>query len=87
MRVTRKSGSPRKVYVKDVPRERDEVVLIWIKLRKTGWSPQKIASRTGEQASVIDMATRRVMNADIEESGENPQRVRNAYWRSSPESW
>lgn len=86
MKVKR-DGSPRKVYVKDVPRRQDEIVLAWLKLRLTGWSAEKIAAKTGVRSSAVDMATRRVRDADIAESGDGEERVKKAYWRAAPEGW
>lgn len=78
---------PRKVWVTDVPRREDEIVLARLALRSGGMSAGRIAKLTGVRESVVDMSTRRALEADLRESGEDPRKVREAYWRPAPGRW
>lgn len=78
---TKRDGSPRKSYVKDVPRSNDERVLAMIKLRVLGMTAWEIAKKSGIGQSTIWNTTERVLGADLAESGEDPRKVREAYWR------
>ena len=64
----------------NVPRSRDEEVLDWIARRAAGESANGIAKVAGKASAVVVQATNQVRDADLAESGEDPARVRRAYW-------
>ena len=69
-----------KVRVRHVSRERDEEVLQMLAWRRAGRSVTWIEQRLGIAHGIATTATRKVMLADLEESGEPPGIVRAGYW-------
>lgn len=62
-----------------VPRERDEMVLQWLELRRTGHTVAEIGDMDDENPGTVRAATNRVRDADLTESGESLNLVRRAY--------
>ncbi len=61
-------------------RQSDETVLRLLDLRTAGLSPTILAERTGRSPQFVSTATNRVRDADLAESGEDPDRVAACYW-------
>lgn len=61
----------------------DERLLHWIKLRRGGWPLGRISREVGCLAgrNAVGAATDRVLQRDLEQSGEDPEIVRAAYWK------
>lgn len=59
----------------------DEAVLRCIELRIEGYTSPQIAAAVGVTASNIRTATNRVLDADLDESGEDRAVVLAANWR------
>ncbi len=68
--------------IRFVPRDRDDELLRWIEQRCAGVSLTRIAADSGIFPEAIRVATLKVMEADLEESGEDKNAVRRRYWRS-----
>ncbi|PWE32762.1 hypothetical protein DDZ14_08425 [Maritimibacter sp. 55A14] len=66
--------------VRDTPRDSDELVLSWIAQRSGGIGPSAIARAHGLPSQRVSVATARVLEADLAQSGEDPEQVRRAYW-------
>ena len=66
--------------VKGVLRERDDEVLAWVQLRSAGWSLSRIARAYHTTSGPVQVATDKVMKADLAESGEPRHEVRARYW-------
>lgn len=58
----------------------DERLLEWLARRTAGETCRAIGEDFGISAVDVNKATRRVLDADIAESGEPVARVRKAYW-------
>lgn len=59
----------------------DRQVLNMVRLRAAGFTSVEIAARYGFTSEKVRIATNRVMNADLMESGEPARVVLAAYWR------
>lgn len=64
----------------DPTREDDERLLTWLRMRALGRSVYYIAPRYSVSLSTVDQHTRKVREADLQESGEPAKRVDRAYW-------
>lgn len=64
------------MMIRSVPREHDDEVLHWLRLRSGGMSNSQIGRMYGKHGAHIATANN-VMRADIAESGED---VRRDYW-------
>lgn len=62
-----------------VPRARDDEVLEWLRLRRQGHDCASIAHAYGQKPAHVRTAMSRVREADLAESGEDPQTVKGAY--------
>jgi hypothetical protein len=60
-------------------RASDERILQWLRLRVRGFSPVQIGRHMGVNPGQVIMATKRIRDADIRESGEAEAAVRAAY--------
>lgn len=63
-------------------RDKDELILTFLRLRKRGWTTYQLADRYDYSPSYVDEATRKVREADLKESGESPLDVDAGYWRA-----
>ena len=63
--------------IRSVPREHDDEVLHWLRLRSGGQPLSQIGRMYGKHGAHIATITNNVMRADIAESGED---VRGYYW-------
>lgn len=63
------------------PAMSDEAVLDMVRRRCAGESSGQIAARYGIPSEKARVATTRVRNADLEESGEPARVILAAYWR------
>lgn len=61
-------------------REDDERLLSWVGLRAAGWSAAQVARHVGLTRERVQIATLRVRDADIAESGEPIGEVARFYW-------
>jgi len=61
-------------------RQKDEIVLLWIRLRRLGWGPTRIAKASAVTVQRVSSDTNWVRDADVEESGEPAGAVRGYYW-------
>ena len=61
-------------------RANDERLLAMLAARASGMSSAEVAEVFGVAPAGVRVHTNKVMNADLEESGEPPDRVRAAYW-------
>lgn len=52
-----------------------------VRMRTKGISPAKIGRAIGMAPQFVSTATLRVLNADIEKSGEPEEVVRDGYWK------
>lgn len=64
---------------KKATRQDDERLLWMLQQRSAGRSSYDIGQDTGRPASQVRTITNRVLDADIAESGEDPETVRAAY--------
>ena len=53
-----------------VPRERDEQILLMLRLRTLGHSPRAIGERLGKSPQNVRITTNTIKSADLHESGE-----------------
>lgn len=85
----KKDGQPRKPSIHmGMTRKDDEKLLIWLKLRRMGVAPTRIAEASGTVVSIVCRTTMRVLDADLEESSdEDPDQVRAAYWQPGRGEW
>lgn len=58
------------IRIHHVPREKDELVLSWVRRRAGGTSASRIANEEGINSGIVIIATNAVRNADVRESGE-----------------
>jgi len=65
--------------VRHVPRHHDDEILHWIRLRASGATWTSIAHDAGRQPNSIQRACQKVMEADVNESGEPEREVRKCY--------
>ena len=56
--------------VRSVPRSRDDEVLAWLARRVLGWTWGRIALEAGDSAGNVNVACRKVRDADMAEAGE-----------------
>jgi hypothetical protein len=61
-------------------RDDDEFLLWLVRQRAAGATPTDLATRLGRTTQYVTTATNRVMEADIEESGEPEAELRTHYW-------
>ena len=61
-----------------VPRERDEQILLMLRLRTLGHSPRAIGERLGKSPQNVRITT--IKSADLYESGELRDQVEAGYW-------
>lgn len=66
----------------DKSRDADERLLLMLRRRSRGWTPTQIARLSGGQLSPANVETimKRILAADLKESGEPEAIVRAAYW-------
>lgn len=63
-----------------VSRERDEELLMQIRIRAKGGNATSVARKYGVNPGILITATNAVLKADLAESGEPAGIVRRAYW-------
>ena len=61
-----------------VPRERDEQILLMLRLRTLGHSPRAIGERLGKSPQNVRITTNTIKSADLYESGETDAEA--GYW-------
>lgn len=61
-----------------VPRERDEQILLMLRLRTIGYSPREIGNFLGKSHEDVHVATYTIKSADLYESGETDAEA--GYW-------
>ncbi len=66
--------------IRFVPRKRDNELLGWLRDRSSGVLPGQIAKAHGCVSETVTITLKKIMQADIAESGEDPEIVRSAYW-------
>lgn len=67
--------------IQPVPRCADEVLLQMLTLRCAGHSSRDVAERLGVRPETVRVATNRVVEADLLESGEPAREVLAWYWK------
>lgn len=68
---------------RNVSREKDDLVIRWLRLRHQGFAPSEIARRFGVASTDVGNSTDRVHRADIEECGfwgDDPGKIAKCYW-------
>ena len=63
-----------------VPRERDEKILLMLRLRTLGHSTREIGERLGISHENVRITTNTIKAADLHESGEPREQVEAGYW-------
>ena len=58
------------MMIMDIPRERDEQILLMLRLRTFGHSPRAIGERLGISPQNVRTSTNTIKSADLHESGE-----------------
>ena len=66
------------MMIMDIPRERDNEILLMLRLRTLGHSPRAIGDRLGISPQNVRITTNTIKSADLHESGE-PDAVA-GYW-------
>lgn len=69
--------------IKHVPRSRDNIVLLWIKLRCAGKTASEIGRLSNMSTENVWATIERIKRDDIAaaiKNGEDPETVRKAYW-------
>lgn len=61
-------------------RDRDEAVLDMVSSRATGETVTSISARYAKATQYVSTATNRVRQADVFDSGDDPETVRGFYW-------
>lgn len=61
-------------------RSQDEMTLWLVRQRASGVSANQLAKRVRRHAGPVITATNNVLEADLAESGEDPEVVARAYW-------
>ena len=68
------------MMIMDIPRERDEQILLMLRLRTLGHSPRAIRERLGKSPQNVRITTNTIKSADIHERGEPRDQVEAGYW-------
>ena len=58
------------MMIMDIPRERDNDILLMLRLRTLGHSPRAIGERLGKSPQNVRITTNTIKSADLYESGE-----------------
>ena len=58
------------MMIMDIPRERDEQILLMLRLRTLGHSTRAIGDRLGKSPQNVRITTNTIKAADLHESGE-----------------
>ena len=58
------------MMIMDIPRERDNEILLMLRLRTLGYSPRAIGERLGKSPQNVRITTNTIKSADLHESGE-----------------
>ena len=66
------------MMIMDIPRERDEQILLMLRLRTLGHSPRAIGKRLGKSPQNVRITTNTIKSADLYESGEADAEA--GYW-------
>ena len=66
------------MMIMDIPRERDEQILLMLRLRTLGHSPRAIGERLGKSPQNVRITTNTIKSADLYESGETDAEA--GYW-------
>ena len=66
------------MMIMDIPRERDEQILLMLRLRTLGHSPRAIGDRLGISPQNVRITTNTIKSADLHESGEADAEA--GYW-------
>lgn len=69
--------------IRSVPRSRDNIVLLWIKLRCAGKNAAEIGRMSCHSTENVWATIERIKKDDIEQSpahGDDPDEIRKAYW-------
>ena len=66
------------MMIMDIPRERDNEILLMLRLRTLGHSPRAIVDLLGKSPQNVRITTNTIKSADLHESGE-PDAVA-GYW-------
>jgi hypothetical protein len=67
--------------IRNIPRERDVEILMWLSGRSAGGSIGQVARIFGQPKRCVSVATANVLAADLSESGEAAEIVRAGYWK------
>jgi ABC-type amino acid transport system permease subunit len=67
--------------IRNIPRERDVEILMWLAGRSAGGSIGQVARIFGQPKRCVSVATANVLAADLAESGEAAEIVRAGYWQ------
>ena len=66
------------MMIMDIPCERDEQILLMLRLRTLGRSPRAIGERLGKSPQNVRITTNTIKSADLHESGEADAEA--GYW-------
>ena len=66
------------MMIMDIPRERDEQILLMLRLRTLGHSPRAIGERLGKSPQNVRITTNTIKSANLYESGETDAEA--GYW-------
>ena len=66
------------MMIMDIPRARDEQILLMLRLRTLGHSPRAIGERLGKSPQNVRITTNTIKSADLHESGEADAEA--GYW-------
>ena len=64
----------------DIPRERDDAILLMLRMRTLGHNTRAIGERLGISPQNVRATTNPIKAADLYESGEPREQVEAAYW-------
>ena len=68
------------MMIMDIPRERDEQILLMLRLRTLGHSTRAIGDLLGISPQNVRITTNTIKSADLYESGEPRDQVEAWYW-------
>ena len=67
------------LMIRSVPRERDDQLLLWLQARLRGISCSQIARIRGVAPETFQITIKKIKDADLRESGEDPAEVLRGY--------
>jgi hypothetical protein len=63
------------LIIRSIPRERDDQLLLWLQARLRGISCSQIARIRGVAPETVQITIKKIKDAGLRESGENPVEV------------